>query len=46
MNELVLFVIYGMKINIKCNFGFKMEDEYYYYDVGVYYEGVCIDSKW
>ena len=45
-NEPALSVTHGTKTNIKCNSGFKMEDEYYYYDAGAHYEGVCIDSKW
>lgn len=37
---------HGTKTNIECNAGFKLEDDYYYYDVGASYEGVCVDSEW
>ena len=45
-NEPALSVTHGTKTNIICNSGFKMEDEYYYYDAGAHYEGVCVDSRW
>ena len=45
-NEPALSVTHGTKTNVICNSGFKMEDEYYYYDAGAHYEGVCVDSKW
>lgn len=45
-NEPASSLTHGTKTNIECNVGFKLEDDYYYYEVGSSYEGVCVDSKW
>ena len=45
-NEPASSLTHGTKTNIECNVGFKLEDDYYYYEVGSSYEEVCVDSEW
>jgi len=45
-NEPALSVTHGTNTDIICNSGFKMEDEYYYYEAGAHYKGICVDSRW
>ena len=45
-NEPASSLTHGTKTNIECNAGFKLEDDYYYYEVGSSYDGVCVDSEW